>query len=178
MSRIGKQPIPLPSAVKVGVAGDRVEVKGPKGTLTTPLPAGISCALEDGHIVLTRADDSKRTRSFHGLTRALLANAVHGVNEGYKKELDIVGVGYKAAVEGGKATFNLGLSHAVEFPIPQGIQITVDKATHVTITGFDRQLVGQVAAQIRSFRKCEPYKGKGVKYSDEVIKRKAGKAAK
>ncbi len=178
MSRIGKQPIPLPSAVKVGVHEDRVEIQGPKGSLTTSLPQGISCAIEGGHLLVKRAEDTKRARSFHGLTRALLANAVRGVHEGYKKELDIVGVGYKASVEGGKAVFNLGYSHPIEFPIPTGIQITVEKSTHVTVTGFDRQQVGQVAAQIRAFKECEPYKGKGVMYTGEVIQRKAGKAAK
>jgi large subunit ribosomal protein L6 len=178
MSRIGKQPIPLPGAVKVGVHADRVEIQGPKGALSTPIPPGISCAVEGGHLVVSRAEDTKRARSFHGLTRALLANAVRGVHEGYKKELDIVGVGYKATVEGPKVVFNLGYSHPIEFPIPNGIQIAVEKSTHVTVTGYDRQQVGQVAAQIRAFKKCEPYKGKGVQYSDEVIKRKAGKAAK
>jgi large subunit ribosomal protein L6 len=178
MSRIGKMPIALPAGVKAGVEPNRVEIQGPKGTLATAIPPGISCALEGGQLVVTRRDDSKQAKSFHGLTRALLANAVKGVHEGYKKELDIVGVGYKAVLEGKNVVLNLGLSHPVEFPIPAGIQITVEKNTHLVITGHDKQLVGQVAAQIRSFRKCEPYKGKGVMYTGEVIKRKAGKAAK
>jgi large subunit ribosomal protein L6 len=178
MSRIGKQPIPLPSTVKVDLRPNSVHVKGPKGELSTPLQPGISCAVEAGQLVVSRANDSQQTRAFHGLTRSLLANAVKGVHEGYKKELDIVGVGYKAAVEGRKATFNLGLSHPVELDIPNGIEITIEKSTHVVITGFDRQQVGQIAAQIRSYRKCEPYKGKGVQYTGETIRRKAGKAAK
>jgi large subunit ribosomal protein L6 len=178
MSRIGKQPIPLPDSVKVDLRPDSVHVKGPKGELSTPLQPGITCVLEAGQLVVSRADDSKRTRAFHGLTRSLLANAVKGVHEGYKKELDIIGVGYKAAVEGQKATFNLGLSHSVELPIPAGIEISIEKSTHVVVTGYDRQQVGQIAAQIRSFRKCEPYKGKGVQYTGEIIRRKAGKAAK
>ena len=178
MSRIGKQPIPLPDSVKVDLRPDSVHVKGPKGELSTPLQPGITCALEGGHLVVSRADDSKRTRAFHGLTRSLIANAVKGVHEGYKKELDIIGVGYKASVEGQKATFNLGLSHPVELPIPEGIEISIEKSTHVVVTGYDRQQVGQIAAQIRSYRKCEPYKGKGVQYTGETIRRKAGKAAK
>lgn len=178
MSRIGKQPIPLPDSVKVDLRPDSVHVKGPKGELSTPLQPGITCALESGQLVVSRADESKRTRAFHGLTRSLLANAIKGVNEGYKKELDIIGVGYKAAVDGRKATFNLGLSHPVELPIPAGIEITIEKSTHVVVSGYDRQQVGQIAAQIRSYRKCEPYKGKGVQYTGETIRRKAGKAAK
>ena len=178
MSRVGKQPIPLPGTVKVAVEEGLVKVTGPKGSLATALPQGISCAVEEGRLVVKRADDAKQTRAYHGLVRALLANSVRGVTEGFKKELDIVGVGYKAAVEGSKAVFNLGHSHPIELPIPEGIQITVEKSTHVVVTGYDRQKVGQIAAQIRSFRKPEPYKGKGVHYSDETIIRKAGKAAK
>jgi large subunit ribosomal protein L6 len=178
MSRVGKKPIPLPSAVKVQLGEGSVEVKGPKGVLTTPVAPGIACSVEEGTLIVKRAEDSKQARAFHGLTRALLANAVKGVTDGYKKELDIVGVGYKALVEGDKAVFNLGYSHTITLPIPDGITITVDKATHVTVTGCDRQQVGQIAAQIRAMRKPEPYKGKGVHYSDETILRKAGKAAK
>jgi len=178
MSRIGKQPIPLPSAVKVNVLEGLVEVQGPKGKTVTAVPAGITCKVDGGILVVTRLEDTKQGRAFHGLTRALLANAVRGVSEGYKKELDIVGVGYKAALDGKKLNLSLGFSHPVEFPIPEGITITVEKNTHLTVTGHDRQQVGQVAAQIRAYRKCEPYKGKGVQYSDETVVRKAGKAAK
>jgi large subunit ribosomal protein L6 len=178
MSRIGKQPIPLPSAVKVNIGEGSVEVQGPKGKTVTPVPTGITCAVDSGVMVVSRLEDTKQCRAFHGLTRALLANAVKGVSEGYKKELDIVGVGYKAALEGQKLTLNLGFSHVVEFPVPDHITIAIEKGTHLVVTGHDRQEVGQVAAQIRGYRKCEPYKGKGVKYSDETVVRKAGKAAK
>jgi large subunit ribosomal protein L6 len=171
-------PIPVPDAVKVAVTPEAVEIKGPKGVTVTPVPAGITCELSGAALLVKRADDTKQSKSFHGLTRALLANAVRGVTDGYKRELDIVGVGYKALLEGNKATFNLGYSHPIEFPIPEGIKLTVEKGTHVTVEGHDRQLVGQVAAQIRAMRKPEPYKGKGVHYSDETIIRKAGKAAK
>ncbi len=178
MSRVGKLPIPLPDAVKVDIKTGVVEVKGPKGTLQTPVPAGISCTVQEKELVVTRADDTKPQRSMHGLTRSLLANAVKGVTEGYKRELDIVGVGYKAVVEGDKAVFNLGYAHPITLSIPHGIQVAVEKSTHVVVTGYDRQQVGQVAAQIRAMKKPEPYKGKGVHYSDETIVRKAGKAAK
>jgi large subunit ribosomal protein L6 len=178
MSRIGKQPIPLPGAVKVNLLDGAVEVQGPKGRTVTSIPGGISCSVDAGVLVVTRQEDTKQVRAFHGLTRALLANAVRGVSEGYKRELDIVGVGYKAAIEGSKLNLSLGFSHPVEFPIPAGTTITVEKNTHLTVTGHDRQQVGQVAAQIRAYRKCEPYKGKGVKYTEEVVVRKAGKTAK
>jgi large subunit ribosomal protein L6 len=178
MSRIGKKPIPLPSAVKLSVRESAVELTGPKGTLSTPVPDGITCSVEGGVASLKRRDDSKSQKALHGLTRALLANAVTGVTEGFKKELDIVGVGYKAAVEGGKITLMVGLSHPAEFAIPKGITITVEKSTHIVITGADCQAVGQAAAQIRAIRKPEPYKGKGIMYTGEAIIRKAGKAAK
>ena len=178
MSRIGKQPIPIPKAVKVAVGEGVVEIQGPKGKLATLVPALIGCRVEGQSILVARENDTKPARALHGLTRALLANAVKGVTEGYKRELDIVGVGYKANVEGKKAVFNIGYSHPIELPIPDGIQITVEKNTHVTVTGFDKQLVGQIAAKIHAFKKPEPYKGKGVMYTGEHIIRKAGKAAK
>ena len=178
MSRIGKQPIPIPKAVKVAVGEGFVEIQGPKGKLATPVPALIGCRVEGQNILVARDNDTKPARALHGLTRALLANAVKGVTDGYKRELDIVGVGYKANVEGKKAVFNIGYSHPIELPIPDGIQITVEKNTHVTVTGFDKQLVGQIAAKIHAFKKPEPYKGKGVMYTGEVIRRKAGKTGK
>lgn len=178
MSRIGKKPIPLPAPVKVAVRPDAVEVTGPKGTLRTPLPDGITCSVADGVATLVRRDESKIQKSLHGLTRALLANSVAGVTEGFKKELDIVGVGYKAAVEGDRISLNVGLSHTAAVTIPKGITVTVEKSTHIVVTGADRQAVGQVAAQIRAIRKPEPYKGKGIMYTGEPIIRKAGKAAK
>lgn len=178
MSRIGKMPIALPGAVKVAVKDGEVQVQGPKGTLLTPIPAGIDCVVEGTTLLVRRADDLKQTKALHGLTRALLANAVKGVTDGYKRELDIVGVGYKAAVDGQKAVFNIGYSHPIELPIPAGIKIAVEKNTHVVVEGFDKQLVGQVAAKIHSYKKPDPYKGKGVMYTGEKIIRKAGKAAK
>lgn len=178
MSRIGKQPIPIPKAVKVAMGEGIVEVQGPKGKLVTPVPALIACHIEGQNLLVARDNDTKPARALHGLTRALLANAVKGVTDGYKKELDIVGVGYKANVEGKKAVFNIGYSHPIELPIPDGIQITIEKNTHVTVSGFDKQLVGQVAAVIHAFKKPDPYKGKGVMYTGEHIIRKAGKAAK
>ncbi|MDX1582178.1 MAG: 50S ribosomal protein L6 [Thermoanaerobaculia bacterium] len=177
MSRVGKKEIALPKGVEVRQDGDRAIVKGPKGTLETPLAPGISMKVGDGVVQLERADEERKTRAFHGLSRALLANSVRGVNEGFKRELDIVGVGYRAEVKGKEVVFQLGYSHPIHFPIPEGISIEVDKNGHVTVTGIDKQKVGQVAAEIRSLRKPDPYKAKGIKYSDEMIRRKAGKAA-
>lgn len=178
MSRIGKKPVPLPAGVKVAVHPGTVEVSKDKVQLRTPLPDGITCTVEPGSAVVGRRDDSKSQKALHGLTRALLANAVKGVSDGFKKELDIVGVGYKAAVDGGKITLTVGLSHPAEVEIPTGITVTVEKSTHIVVAGADRQAVGQVAAQIRAIRKPEPYKGKGIMYTGEPIIRKAGKAAK
>jgi large subunit ribosomal protein L6 len=178
MSRIGKKEIPLPKGVEVKQDGNAVTVKGPKGTLSTQLVEGIGVKVENNVVQFTRRDEEKKTRAFHGLVRALVANNVKGVSEGFKRELDIVGVGYRAEVKGKEVVFQLGYSHPIKFPIPAGIDITVDaKSGHITITGIDKQKVGQVAAEIRSLREPDPYKGKGIKYSDEVIRRKAGKAA-
>ncbi len=178
MSRIGKKPVTLPKGVKVTVTGSEAVVEGAKGKLTCPIPGGITLDVQAASVNLHRADDAPQTRAYHGLTRALLNNAVVGVTEGWKKELDIVGVGYKAAMEGGKLRLDLGYSHPIHYEAPAGIQIAVDKTTHIVVTGTDRQLVGQVAADIRKFRKPEPYKGKGVQYTGEVIRRKAGKTGK
>ena len=178
MSRIGKKEIPLPKGVDVKQDGNAVTVKGPKGSLTTQLVTGIGVKVEGNVVTFTRADEEKRTRAFHGLVRALVANNVRGVSEGFKRELDIIGVGYRAEVKGREVVFALGYSHPVRFPIPEGIDIAIDAKTgHVTVTGIDKQKVGQVAAEIRSLREPDPYKGKGIKYSDEIIRRKAGKAA-
>ena len=178
MSRIGKKEIPLPKGVEVRQDGNAVMVKGPKGTLTTPLVPGISVKVENNVVKFERKDDERKTRAFHGLMRALVANNVKGVTEGFKRELDIVGVGYRAEVKGKEVVFQLGYSHPVRFPIPEGIDIAVDAKTgHITITGIDKQKVGQTAAEIRSLREPDPYKGKGIKYTDEIIRRKAGKAA-
>lgn len=178
MSRIGKKPVTLPKGVKVTVNGAEAVVEGAKGKLACPVPSGISVEVQADSIVLTRANDEAQTRAFHGLTRALLQNAVIGVSEGWKKELDIVGVGYKATMEGTKLKLELGYSHPIFYEAPQGIALAVDKGTHITVSGHDRQLVGQVAADIRKFRKPEPYKGKGIQYTGEVIRRKAGKTGK
>jgi large subunit ribosomal protein L6 len=175
MSRIGSKPIALPKGVSVKIASDAVEVQGPKGKMRQPTPPGVVFVQEDGNVVarLEREDDS--LRKFHGLARSLVANAVLGVTEGFKKELDIVGVGYRAELKGKQVVFALGYSHPVIFDIPAGIDIAVDKQTHITVTGVDRQLVGQVAANIRRMRKPDPYKQKGVRYTGEVLKKKVGK---
>ena len=175
MSRIGKKPIPIPKGVTVKVASDAIEVKGPKGQMRQLLPPGIVFAQDDGSLVASLAREDGELRKFHGLARSLVANAVTGVTEGFKKELDIVGVGYRAELKGKQVHFALGYSHPVIFDIPTGIDIAIDKQTHVTVTGVDRQLVGQVAANIRRMRKPDPYKQKGVRYTGEVLKKKVGK---
>ena len=178
MSRIGKKPIPLPKGVEVKKDGNAVTVKGPKGSLTTPLVPGIDVSIENNVVTFTRGNEENKSKATHGLMRALVANNVLGVTQGFKKELDIVGVGYRAEVKGKEVVFQLGYSHPVRFPIPKGIEIAIDgKSGHITVTGIDKQQVGQTAAEIRSLREPDPYKGKGIKYSDEVIRRKAGKAA-
>ena len=178
MSRIGKKEISLPKGVEVKKDGNAVTVKGPKGTLTTALVEGIDVKVANNVVQFTRSDEEGKSKAFHGLVRALVANNVRGVTEGFKKELDIVGVGYRAEVKGKEVVFQLGYSHPVRFAIPKGIDIAVDgKTGHITVSGIDRQKVGQTAAEIRALREPDPYKGKGIKYSDEVIRRKAGKAA-
>jgi large subunit ribosomal protein L6 len=175
MSRIGKKPIPVPSGVTVSIGADVVEVQGPKGSLRQALPPGVRFELADTELRALRASEEPQFGKFHGLARSLVANAVTGVTAGFKKELDIVGVGYRAEVKGRQVHFALGYSHPVVFDIPDGIDIAVEKQTHVTVSGIDRQLVGQVAANIRSLRKPDPYKQKGVRYTGEVLKKKAGK---
>jgi large subunit ribosomal protein L6 len=175
MSRIGKKPIPIPKGVTVKVAADAVEVQGPKGKLRQPLPPGIVFSQEDGNLVAKLERDDAQLKKFHGLARSLVANAVSGVTEGFKKELDIVGIGYRAELKGKQVTFALGYSHPIVFDIPNGIDITIDKQTHITVTGADRQMVGQVAANIRRMRKPDPYKQKGVRYMGEQLKKKVGK---
>ena len=175
MSRIGKKPIPIPKGVTVKVSGDAVEVQGPKGKMRQALPPGIVFAQDDGTLVAKLQREDPQLGKFHGLARSLVANAVAGVTEGFKKELDIVGVGYRAELKGKQVHFALGYSHPVIFDIPAGIDIAVEKQTHITVTGVDRQLVGQVAANIRRMRKPDPYKQKGVRYTGEVLKKKVGK---
>ena len=175
MSRIGKKPIPIPKGVTVKVAGGAVEVQGPKGKMRQALPPGITVAQDDGSLVAKLEREDPELGKFHGLARSLVANAVTGVTDGFKKELDIVGVGYRAELKGKQVHFALGYSHPVIFDIPTGIDIAVDKQTHIVVTGADRQLVGQVAANMRRLRKPDPYKQKGIRYTGEVLKKKAGK---
>ncbi len=176
MSRIGRMPVQIPKGVDVTVDGRVVRIKGPKGALTVDLLPGIDAAIENGEVNLSRANDERQTRSYHGLNRALLANATAGVSDGWSKDLEIVGIGYRAEVKEGSVVFNLGHSHPINYAIPEGIDIEVDgKANRVSVKGIDRQKVGQVAAEIRALRPPEPYKGKGVRYADERIRTKAGK---
>ncbi len=175
MSRIGKKPIPLPASVKYTVQGNTVLVEGPKGKLTAMLPTGIKLEKQDGTLLAVR--EKEELAALHGLTRALVSNAVEGVTKGWTKELDIVGIGYRAELKGkGIVVFTLGFSHPIEFPLPTGIEVAIDpKQTHLTISGIDRQKVGQVAADMRSLRKPDPYKNKGVRYTGERLKKKVGK---
>jgi len=179
MSRIGKKPIPIPKGVTVKIDGRAVEVQGPKGKLRQAVPPGILFAQDTSEggdaLVATLEREDRELNKFHGLARSLVANAVAGVTQGFKKELDIVGVGYRAELKGKQVHFALGYSHPVIFDIPVGIDIAVDKQTHITVAGVDRQLVGQVAANIRRMRKPDPYKQKGVRYTGEVLKKKVGK---
>jgi large subunit ribosomal protein L6 len=175
MSRIGKKPITIPKGVTVKVHEGAVEVQGPKGKLRQSFPAGIDFEMSDGTLVAKLKTEDPALAKFHGLARSLVANAVTGVSDGYKRELDIVGVGYRAEVKGKQVVFALGYSHPVVLDIPAGIDIAIDKQTHIVVSGVDRQLVGQVAANIRGFRKPDPYKQKGVRYTGEVLKKKAGK---
>ncbi len=176
MSRVGRKIIQVPAGVKVQVGERQLEVQGPKGKLQTPVPPGISFALDGASLSCKRTSDEREQRAFHGMARALAQNAIKGVTEGFSKELDIVGVGYRAAVEGNKVVFALGYSHPVEYKVPDGIKIAIDKQTRVTVTGIDRQKVGQVAAEIRGLRRPDPYKQKGIRYVGEQLKKKAGKA--
>jgi large subunit ribosomal protein L6 len=175
MSRIGKKIIVVPKGVQVKVLDGAVEVQGPKGKLKQPFPGGINFELSDGQLVAKTATEDPGLGKYHGLARSLVANAVTGVTDGFKKELDIVGVGYRAEVKGKQIVFALGYSHPVVFDIPGGIDVVIEKQTHLTVTGVDRQLVGQVAANIRRLRKPDPYKQKGVRFTGEVLKKKAGK---
>jgi large subunit ribosomal protein L6 len=174
MSRIGNKIIPVPSGVKVQIKDGIVDVQGPKGKMTVPLPRGIQLEQKDGTLVAKR--ESEQFRALHGLARALVANAVTGVTTGFKKDLDIVGVGYRAEVKGKNVVLALGYSHPIEFPIPEGIQITVEKMTHMAVSGADKNKVGQVAANLRALRPPDPYKQKGIRITGERLKKKAGKA--
>jgi large subunit ribosomal protein L6 len=175
MSRIGKKPIPVPKGVTVAVSDGAIEVKGPKGAVKQAIPPGVTFEQEGDQLLARLVRDEKALGKFHGLARTLVANAVQGVTEGFKKELDIVGVGYRAEVKGRQVHFALGYSHPVVFDMPLGVDVAIEKQTHVTVTGVDRQKVGQAAANIRQLRKPDPYKQKGVRYTGEVLKKKAGK---
>lgn len=178
MSRIGKLPIVIPAGVEAKLDGNTVTVKGPKGTLSQTVHPNIHVDINAGEIVVTRPNDAKENRSLHGLTRSLLANMVEGVTNGYKKELDVNGVGYRVTMQGKAVVMNLGFSHQVTMTPPEGITLETPSANKIVVSGTDKQAVGQFAAQIREKRPPEPYKGKGIKYSDEVIRRKEGKAGK
>jgi large subunit ribosomal protein L6 len=179
MSRIGRAPIPVPSGVEVTIQDRNVSVKGPKGELAREIPAPITIKHDDGQLVVDRPDDERENRALHGLTRSLVNNMVLGVTEGFRKELDIVGVGYRATAKGpNKIELALGFSHPVAVDAPEGITFEVPSPTQIAVVGIDKEVVGQVAANIRAIRKPEPYKGKGVRYHDERVLRKAGKAAK
>jgi large subunit ribosomal protein L6 len=179
MSRVGKAPISLPSGVTVSTSGSTVDVSGPRGSLSHDLPAGITLTQDDGVLTVDRADEERETRALHGLSRALVNNMVEGVANGYSKQLSIVGVGFRATAKGNNALeLALGFSHSVSVEAPEGITFEVPEATTIKVVGIDKQLVGQVAADIRSLKKPEPYKGKGIRYVDEHVIRKAGKAAK
>lgn len=172
MSRVGNKPIPLPKGVKINI-GNELQVEGPKGTLSVPIPRGVRIEQKDGTLQLVREND--QYAALHGLTRALAANAVTGVSTGFTRELDIVGTGYRADVKGNIATFTLGYSHPIEFLLPKGVDMKVDKQTHLVLTSHDRQVLGQIAAQIRALRPPDPYKNKGVRYTGEMLRKKAGK---
>ena len=172
MSRVGKKPIPLPSGVKINI-GDQLQVEGPKGKLTVPIPAGVRVEQNNGTLNILREHDSYAAA--HGLTRALAANAVTGVSTNWKRELDIVGIGYRVDLKGRVAVFTLGYSHSIEFLLPNGVDMTVDKQTHIVLTSHDRQLLGQTAANMRALRPPDPYKNKGVRYTNEPLRKKVGK---
>jgi large subunit ribosomal protein L6 len=176
MSRIGKMPVPVPNGVTVDIDGTTVSVKGPRGELKRTFPEGISFAIEDNKVITSRSSEEANQKALHGLSRALVANMVEGVTKGYQKQLEITGVGYKAEMKPYGLLFSLGYSHTIEFKAPQGISLKAPQPTQVLIEGADKEIVGQVAAEIRSLRKPEPYKGKGIKYVGEKIRRKAGKA--
>jgi large subunit ribosomal protein L6 len=175
MSRIGRQPISLPEKVEVTIDGQVVTVRGPKGEVSNTLPKAVSVTVEDGHVVVARDGDETRNRALHGLARTLVANMVHGVTSGYMRRLEIVGVGYRAEAGGGKVRLSLGFSHPIEYVPPPGVEVATPAPTIIEVRGADKQAVGQAAADLRSFRPAEPYKGKGIRYEGEVVRRKAGK---
>lgn len=177
MSRIGSQPIPVPKGVEVKVQGRNVTVKGPKGTLQQEIREGVELKIENNEIILSLADGHSDQGNFHGLYRALINNMVHGVAQGFEKKLEMIGVGYRAAVQGKELDVQVGLSHPTKIAIPEGLQVKVEKNTSISITGADKQMIGQFAATVRAVRPPEPYQGKGIRYVGEYVRKKAGKAA-
>lgn len=175
MSRIGKNPVPIPDGVEVSIDGQRVTVKGPKGEVSNVLPEAVSVKVDDGQVTVERPSDSARDKAMHGLARSLVANMVEGVTDGFSKRLEIVGVGYRAEAGGRTVRLNLGFSHPIEYDVPEGIEVTTATPTQIEVRGADKQKVGQVAAELRGYRPAEPYKGKGVRYEGEQVRRKAGK---
>jgi large subunit ribosomal protein L6 len=177
MSRIGKKPIPVPQGVKVAVEGALVRVEGPKGKLSHSVPHGLSVAVDSSMVKIERSSDHRNLRALHGLTRSLVANMVHGVKDGFERKLEIVGIGYRAQLQGKNLQLALGYSHPVIFALPEGVQAEVEKQVSITLRGADKALLGQTAAQLRALRKPDPYKGKGIKYAEEQVRRKVGKKA-
>jgi large subunit ribosomal protein L6 len=177
MSRIGKKPIPVPQGVKIAVEDNTVKVEGPKGRLSQSIPSGLSVKMDGQVLTVDRSSDHRTVRALHGLTRSLLANMVHGVKDGFERKLDIVGIGYRAQLQGKNLQLALGYSHPVIFPIPDGVQAEVERQVSITLKGPDKALLGQLAAKLRALRKPDPYKGKGIKYAEEHIRRKVGKKA-
>jgi large subunit ribosomal protein L6 len=177
MSRIGKKPIPIPADVKVAVAPDRVSAEGPKGRLSQPVPRGLTATVDDGHLLIGRSSDERTLRALHGLTRSLVANMVTGVKDGFERRLEIIGIGYRAQLQGRNIQLALGYSHPVVFALPEGVTAEIERQTIITLRAADKALLGQTAAKLRELRKPDPYKGKGIKYADEVIRRKVGKKA-
>ncbi len=175
MSRIGKNPVPIPDGVEVSIDGQRVTVKGPKGEVANVLPEAVSVKVDDGQVTVERPSDSARDKAMHGLARSLVANMVEGVTDGFSKRLEIVGVGYRAEAGGRTVRLNLGFSHPIEYAVPEGIEVSTATPTQIEVRGADKQKVGQVAAELRGYRPAEPYKGKGVRYEGEQVRRKAGK---
>jgi large subunit ribosomal protein L6 len=177
MSRIGKQPIKIPQGVKVQVEGSTVRAEGPKGKLAQPVPTGLTPRMVDGTLVIDRGSEERQVRALHGLARALVANMVHGVKDGFERKLEIVGIGYRAQMQGKAIQLALGYSHPIVFPLPEGITAEIDKQTAITLRGADKALLGQTAAKLRALRKPDPYKGKGIRYAGEIVRKKVGKKA-